>query len=115
METSSSGLPAARNLRCSVTTAASDVQGRGATVKGIASLDAVQPCSMDMSAQCRTHHLWATAAFSIDAEKQGWWYSASKTFEPVARFWLEAKELTHLSLQGDTALGRNNQKTMHSH
>lgn len=46
---------------------------------------------------------------------QSWWCSDSKDVRAGGPFWLEAKELTHHSLQGDTALGRSDQKTMHSH
>lgn len=90
------GLPAARYLRCSVITPASHVQCGGAKATETASLEPVGNCSLFN--RCKVGGA-ATA----------------KMFEPVVRFWLEAKELTHHSLQGDTALGRNDQKTVHSH
>ena len=88
--------PSRRYLRCSFITPASHVQCGGAKATETASLEPVGNCSLFN--RCKVGGA-ATA----------------KTFEPVVRFWLEAKEFTHHSLQGDTALGRNNQKTVHSH
>ena len=88
--------PSRRYLRCSFITPASHVHCGGAKATETASLEPVGNCSLFN--RCKVGGA-ATA----------------KMFEPVVRFWLEAKELTHHSLQGDTALGRNDQKTAHSH